>query len=103
MFSIMLMHRFHLAMVVAAAAAPAPAEIAAENPARIVNTSWDTIPLFAHVRIANFTSKELRSMAATLRSLTMQGTLYGGLSAEEQAHQMRQVLSTTPIFIYRNL
>jgi hypothetical protein len=43
--------------------------------ARRPDTNWSTIPLFAHFRAANFTSKDLALMDETLRSVTMQGTL----------------------------
>ena len=52
---------------------------------RSINTSWDTLPLFAHVRIHNFSAEDKALMAKTLRVLTVQGTLYGNTSSEEQA------------------
>ena len=97
----------------ALAPAPAAAGAAAEahsssssssSQARQVNTSWGTLPLFAHFRIANFTRADVRVMGATLRSLTVQGTVYGNLSGEAQAAEMREMLpATVPVFIYRNL
>ena len=73
--------------------------------ARALNTSWATVPLFAHFRIANFTEEDVATMGATLRSATVQGTLFGGVSGERQAAEVRRMLAPagTPTFIYRNL
>jgi hypothetical protein len=70
---------------------------------RSINTSWDTLPLFAHVRIHNFSAEDKALMAKTLRVLTVQGTLYGNTSSEEQARIMRTALPSTPVLTYRNV
>jgi hypothetical protein len=70
---------------------------------RPINTSWASLPLFAHVRITDFSSAEKALMSRTLRVLTVQGTLYGNTSSEEQARIMRTALPGTPVLTYRNV
>jgi hypothetical protein len=72
------------------------------EPARQLSTNWSTIPLFGHFRMGNFTAADLALMDTSLQSVTVQGTLYGGLSGEQQAQHMRDAL-TLPVLIYRNL
>ena len=50
----------------------------------VVNMSWDRIPLFAHVRTANFTSTDYHLMRSTLRMVTVQGTYFDGMTSEDQ-------------------
>eukprot|EP00038_Savillea_parva_P022164 m.37002 g.37002 ORF g.37002 m.37002 type:complete len:487 (-) comp5464_c0_seq1:108-1568(-) len=94
-------HPRHPSQQRATAALPSSAAHEAGS-ARQPVTNWSTIPLFAHFRMANFSASDLQLMDTTLRTVTMQGTLYGTLSGEEQAAAMRSKLEI-PVFVYRNL
>eukprot|EP00039_Didymoeca_costata_P013864 m.217523 g.217523 ORF g.217523 m.217523 type:complete len:271 (+) comp15887_c0_seq5:18-830(+) len=72
-------------------------------PARVANMSWDTIPLYAHFRMANFSQSDLKTMMGTLRMVTMQGTVFGNMPSEVQAKTMRLALPTLPVLTYRNV
>jgi hypothetical protein len=70
---------------------------------RAINTSWASLPLFAHVRTARFSAADTALMAATLRVVTVQGTLLGNASSEEQARLIRAALPNTPVLTYRSV
>jgi len=73
---------------------------------QLPSTSWDRVPLFGHIRWANFSSSDLSGLSK-FRSVTVQVEPDAPLKCEEQAYDLQTKLSsigaTTTTLMYGNL
>lgn len=73
---------------------------------QLPSTSWDRVPLFAHVRWANFSSSDLSGLS-TFRSVTVQVEPDSPLKCEDQANDIQNKLASigakTSTLMYGNL
>ena len=80
--------------------------IPTKGSSQLPSTIWNHVPLFAHVRWANFSSSDLIGLS-TFRSVTVQVEPDAPLKCEEQAYDLQTKLSsigaTTTTLMYGNL
>lgn len=79
-----------------------PAAAGMATPCRTIAASWDTVPLFAHIRTANFTAADVAALRH-LQAVTVQGTAFAGMGSEEQAAYVRGLLPAVPVLAYRSV